>query len=178
MEIDYEFVDALLVAIIGFIGALLGGRYSMRSVKQETSRKVFEKAYSKIFLLIEDYFYAKDISDNKINSLGEEIYNILETAEGYYYPSLKHYALCMFSPDYKGDISEVWSNFCWTFDRQYEKVSRDIGLPIRSRYYRMNKDQYSSFPHFLKIYFVSSYAILDFVLIIIFIGLIFLIKQR
>lgn len=71
MEVNSEIITALLTAAIGFVGALLGGRYSMRSVKQETSRKVFEKAYSKIFLLIEDCFYAKNLDDEKIQSLGK-----------------------------------------------------------------------------------------------------------
>jgi len=178
LKINSELINALLIASIGFVGALLGGRYAMRTEKQETSRKVFEKAYSKIFILIEDSFYSKSLSDDEIIFLGKEIYNILDRAEGYYYPSLKQYASWMLSPEYKGDLSELWHSFCWTFDRQYEKISRDIGLPTRSRYYRINKRQFSNIPHLIKIYFLSNYAILDFLLIIIFVGLLLLINLR
>ena len=46
----------------------------------------------------------------------------------------------MFDPEYTQNLQELWHSFCWTFDRQYEKVCSDIGLPTRSRYYRINKD--------------------------------------
>ncbi|MCD5204540.1 hypothetical protein IV286_05965 [Enterococcus faecium] len=176
ITINNELISGILVALIGFLGAVIGGKYSTKSEKQVTSRLIFDKAYSKIFILIEDNFYNKNLSDQEISNLGRQIYDILENADGYYYPSLKQYASWMFDPKYNQNLQELWHSFCWTFDRQYEKTASEIGLPPRSRYYRMNKNQYSSKWNFLKIYFFSRYAWADFLLIIILIALLILFK--
>lgn len=164
-----DFFSSLLIAFIGFLGAIIGGKYSTKITKLETSRLVFDKSYSKIFSLIEDKFYNKNLSNNEIQKLGQEIYHILDSADGYYYPSLKQYASWMFSDTYSGNLQELWHSFCWTFDKEYERVSKQIGLPTRSRYYRMNKRQYSSKLDLFKIYFFSSYIIYDICILLMFV---------
>ena len=63
------------------------------------------------------------LTDEQITDLGLEINEILEKADGYYYPSLKQYAQWMFDPEYTQNLQELWHSFCWTFDRQYEKFA-------------------------------------------------------
>lgn len=169
-----ELFSGILIALIGFFGAIFGGKYSAKTEKQVTSRIIFEKAYAKIFLLIENDFYNKKLTNDQITTFGIEINEILENADGYYYPSLKQYAQWMFDPKYTQNLQELWYSFCRTFDRQYEKVCSDIGLPARSRYYRMNKRQYSGIMHFFKIYFFNRYAWADILLISLLVSLIVL----
>lgn len=176
IAMNNELFSGVLIALIGFLGAIFGGKYSAKTEKQVTSRIIFEKAYSEIFLLIENDFYNKKLTDEQITDLGLEINEILQKADGYYYPSLKQYAQWMFDPEYTQNLQELWHSFCWTFDRQYEKVCSDIGLPTRSRYYRINKRQYSGVMHFFKIYFFSRYAWADILLIALLVLLITLFK--
>lgn len=155
-------ISTLITALVGFLSAIIGGLYATRTEKQVTARIVFENAYHEIFELIEDKFYDKSLSDDEIAELGKNIYSILQKSNGYYYPSLKKYALWMFNGEYNDNLQELWHSFSWTFDRQYEKVTSLIGIPPRSRYYRMNTKQYSSFFHLIRIYFylnmvLSSY---------------------
>lgn len=170
MTINNDLISAILIALIGFLGAILGGRYATRSEKQTTSRLVFEKSYEKIFSLIEDDFYNKQLTNEQISAYGKSIYEILDSSDGYYYPSLKQYASWMFDPNYKGNLQDLWHSFSWTFDRQYEKTTNEIGLPKRSRYYRFNKHQYSDKFHYFRIYLTSNYVYVD----ILFIVMIFL----
>lgn len=171
---DSNFILPILTALIGILGVIIGGRYSLRTNQQETSRIIFEKTYHPIFKIIEDKFYKKDLSDYEITKLGREIYQILDDSKGYYYPSLKQYSSQMFSPDYKGDLNELWNSFCWSFDKEYSRVSKEIGLPQRSRYYRLNMRQYENKFQLIKIYVFSKYVIYDLLLIFIMIFLIYL----
>lgn len=156
-------ISTLITALVGFLSAIIGGLYATRTEKQVTARIVFENAYHEIFELIED----KSLSDDEIAKLGKNIYSILQKSNGYYYPSLKKYALWMFNGEYNDNLQELWHSFSWTFDRQYEKVTSLIGIPPRSRYYRMNTKQYSSFFHLIRIYFLSKYGTIELLLILI-----------
>ncbi|MDD1403524.1 hypothetical protein [Ligilactobacillus salivarius] len=160
-------ISTLITALVGFLSAIIGGLYATRTEKQVTARIVFENAYHEIFELIEDKFYDKSLSDDEIAELGKNIYSILQKSNGYYYPSLKKYALWMFNGEYNDNLQELWHSFSWTFDRQYEKVTSLIGIPPRSRYYRMNTKQYSSFFHLIRIYFLSKHGTIELLLILI-----------
>lgn len=160
-------VSTLITALVGFLSAIVGGFYATKTEKQVTARITFENAYHEIFELIENKFYDKSLSDYEIKRLGGEIYSILQKSNGYYYPSLKIYALWMFSGNYDGNLQELWFAFSSTFDKQYEQVTSLIGIPKRSRYYRINTKQYSSFSHLIKIYFFSKNGAIELLIILI-----------
>ena len=160
-------ISTLITALVGFLSAIVGGLYATKTEKQATARIIFEHAYHEIFELIEDKFYDKTLSDQEIKELGKKIYSILQKSNGYYYPSLKKYALWMFNGEYNDSLQELWFAFSSTFDKQYEKITSLIGIPPRSRYYRMNTKQYSSFFHLAKIYFLSKHGSIELLLILI-----------
>src|SRR5699024_12836598 len=97
-----------------------------------------------IFELIEDKFYDKSLFDDEIAELGKNIYSILQKSNGYYYQSLKKYALWMFNGEYNDNLQELWHSFSWNFDRQNEQVTSLIGIPPTSRYYPTYTKQISS----------------------------------
>jgi len=153
-------IITISLALLGVVGSIVAGRYVLMTERQVTARIVFEKSYFPIFSLIENVFYSEKLSVEEIREYARKILDIFDSADGYFYPSLKHYAEHLLSIN-TSNKDEEWHSFCWTFDRQYEKVTRSINIPRRSRYYRLNKNQYSDRFHLFRIYFLDPYVIMD-----------------
>ncbi|WP_203249310.1 hypothetical protein [Sporosarcina beigongshangi] len=84
----------------------------------------------------------------------------------YYYPSLKIYAerLRIASEE---NYQELWGYFSGRFGDEYDRISRSIGVPIRTRVYRLSRSHYKDQGHWWRIYlFSGKEAIIDTVSIV------------
>lgn len=173
LHLDLKLVQTVIVALIGFLGAILGGRYSKRSEEQATARKTFELCYQSIFELIEYKFYSKDLSLEEYQELGNQFLAIFKKAKGYYYPSLKVYSEWLAEASNIDEAIKNMESFTWTFDRQYSHVCSVIGLPTRSRNYRANTNQYRNESQLIYLSFFDGYAWQNWLIIICIVALLF-----
>ncbi|MBE1555488.1 hypothetical protein [Sporosarcina limicola] len=148
------------------LAAFISARFISRREHQKTNRIIFEKCYSKIFQFIEYDLFSEKVRLETVRYYGESIVRILDDANMYYYPSLKIYAerLRIASEE---NYQELWGYFSGRFGDEYDRISRSIGVPIRTRVYRLSRSHYEDQGHWWRIYlFSGKEAIIDTVSIV------------
>ncbi|WP_321388727.1 hypothetical protein [uncultured Enterococcus sp.] len=176
MEVDpivFELIKIAVTILTASTTSIILIRNLARTQKSSTSQLIFDKCYFKIFSLIEYKLFSKELSLTEVRDIGSEIVEIFNSSEGYYYPSLKIYAERLAKSDTR-NYQENWAYFSTRFSSEYDKVCAIIKIPLRSRAYRINRNQYGSWYDFLRVYFLNLEGILELIFLLF---LIFMIIQ-
>lgn len=166
-----EIIDTIISASIALLASLISARFISRREHQKTNRLIFEKCYSKIFQMIEYDLFSKEINLKTVRYYGNRIVRILENGNMYYYPSIKIYAERLENAS-EEKYKQYWEYFSERFSTEYNRVSRSIGVPLRTRVYQLSRKHYKNTMHWFIIYLTSGKeAIIDTISIFILIAL-------
>lgn len=168
-------LDTLTTIGIALFTSLLAARYTSKPERQKTSRLLFEKSFSLIFVRVEKKLYSKEISLHEVHSFGKEILEICVKSNGYYHPSIKAYAEKLASATNQ-NYKEEWLYFSERFSMRYDATCKTIGLPLRNSSYRINHNQFSSRYRLLWLAVKNDWPSVGFALILL-ILICFMIKQ-
>lgn len=138
INLNELFVPILLAIISSYVTFKMG----VKPEKQKTSRLMFENSFLPIFNYVEKDLYNKSLSLEEVQELSNHILTILSTSNGYYHPSVKDYALKL-KRSSKNNYMEHWIYFSKRFSYRYDKICKDIGVPLRHSAYRLNQRQYT-----------------------------------
>lgn len=161
INLNELFVPILLAIISSYVAFKMG----VKPEKQKTSRLMFEKSFLPIFKYLEKDLYNKSLSFKEVQELANQILTILSTSNGYYQPSVKDYALQL-KRSSERDYMEHWIYFSKRFSYRYDKVCKDIGVPLRSSAYRVNQRQYTDWSELLILCFKLFWPAAIFILIL------------
>ncbi len=164
-------LPAIITSAIAFLSALIGSRNFRNSDKRNTRRKMIENCYLPLYNLLEYKLY-QDLTLEKTQEIGKEIVSIFTSSNQYFYPSLKIYAERLVSSN-QNNYFENWLYFCNRFDKEYDRSCKLIGLPIRSRAYRINRKQFHGNKQFYRIYFLNLEGIIEIFILFIFVTILF-----
>ncbi|ALS03083.1 hypothetical protein ATZ33_17375 [Enterococcus silesiacus] len=169
MKLDENQINILnigLTAIIAIFTSILTSRHISRPEKQQTARLIFEKCYSPIYSLVEYQLFSKEMTKIEVNKIGNQIIEICDSADNYYFPSVKIYAERMAKAD-SSSYMEQWEYFSERFSMRYDNVCREIGVPIRNNAYRLNRRQYKDNFSFYRLFFKNNWLDLLFIIFLI-----------
>lgn len=165
---------AVLTSIISIVAAKIGANSVVSSEKLKTARKTLYQSYIPIYKLLE-YKMFQDIPFEECVELCKQVIEIFDASDYHYYPSLKIYAEFVVDSDANTYLDD-WKYFCKRFNREYDKYSRLLKLPKRSRSYRINRKQYEDDYHFFRIYFWNTEGLIEFSLYFFLLVLAFLLS--
>lgn len=107
------------------------------------------QTYAKVYELMK-HFYKKDSiqSLGKYKTLSNEILQIFNNCKCPYNHELTDYLenICN-----NKRIENNWRSFIYAFDRDYDQICRNIGIPLRRFTFRFNNHQYYDAFHLAKI---------------------------
>lgn len=151
-----ELFIPLLVAIISSYTTIVIGS---KPEKQKTSRLLYEESFLPIFNYVEKYLFSKSITVEEAHIFADRILWLLEESRGYYHPSVKDYALKLKRSTTDNHI-EMWTYFSERFSFRYDKLCKEIGVPLRNSAYRLNQRQYKNWLGLFSLAFKLSYPLL------------------
>lgn len=151
---------AVLTSIISIVAAKIGANSVVSSEKLITARKTLYQSYIPIYKLLE-YKMFQNIPYEECVGLCRQVIEIFDASDYHYYPSLKIYAESIIESDASSYLKN-WKYFCKRFDREFDKYSRMLKLPKRSRTFRINRKQYEDDYHFFRIYFWNVEGVIEF----------------
>lgn len=155
----YKTISSYIAIAITFLGFYL----SHKSKSLSTYEKQLSEVYGPLFMVFEPHLY-KQISLETANHLSISLDSTIE----------KHYVLChpvlieRASTFHEVIISNldyqlVFKDICLHIDRYYDKLRKNINLPVRNMTYRFYKKQFSDKRYaWLYIFCIVIYAILRF----------------
>ena len=131
--------QAIAAIIVGYISVILYNR----TIKFSAKKDLFFNIYAPIFKILEEYLY-KDISLQTL----ELIINNIEiiTCDKPYLPPKFNESLILLKQSCKNDSfdNERYIIFCIHIEKNYDKLCKKLGLPIRNIEYKLYKKQFSS----------------------------------
>lgn len=134
-------LNIFLTALIAIITSVITSKYSAKPEKQKTSRIMFDVCYSKIYSLVEYDLYSENITLEQVQAYGSEIVSICDGANNYFFPSVKVHAEWL-RDSTESNYKETWLYFSKRFSLRYDTSCKDIGLPLRNKSYRINRNHY------------------------------------
>lgn len=132
----------LISSIVTLLAAYIGFRASGLNNKHKTYIKMMECNYFPIFQVLEKSFF-REITLSEAIDLGNKIVSIIDKNPMYIDPSLRIYANRLVNSN-QSDFQNNFMTFCSTFDENYDKTSRLVGIPLRSYAYRIDMGQYEN----------------------------------
>ncbi|MBF2599383.1 hypothetical protein IA929_05130 [Listeria seeligeri] len=159
-------LNIIITASIALITTLLTSRYTSKPEKQKTARFMFDNCYSPIYSLVEYKLFSKDITIEEVQEIGYDIIKICNSANNYYFPSIKIYAERLANSNV-GNYNKNWDYFCSRFSMRYDSVCRMIGLPIRNSAYRLNRQHFISNWHFARLFAKNNWLTLLYCMLLI-----------
>jgi len=104
---------------------------------------MYDNVFLPIFELVEEDLYKKNLTLEETQQYGDSINEIIEKSHGYYHPSLKEYGRKLSNTN-NNNYLEQWEYFSERFDKRYDKISKQLGIPTRNYAYRINNGQYKN----------------------------------
>lgn len=138
-----SFFNILITTIVALITAFLTSKYNAKPEKQITSRLIFDKCYTHIYSLVEYDLYSKTLTLQQVRDYGQDIIDICDQANNYFYPSIRVHAEWLRESNQE-NYQETWMYFSKRFSYRYDTVCKDIGIPLRNKAYRINRNHYHS----------------------------------
>ena len=91
-ENTLSIINIAITVLLSLLTSLIAAKHVAKPEKQRTSRMIFDNCYSKIYSLVEYKLYSTGVTLVEVREIGIEIISICDSANYYYYPSVKHYA--------------------------------------------------------------------------------------
>ncbi|WP_368644802.1 hypothetical protein AB4027_06885 [Alkalibacterium putridalgicola] len=155
INLNELFIPVLLTIISSYATFKIG----IKPEKQKTSRLLYEKSFLPIFNYVENDLYSKSITVKEAHEIANQIIILLSNSDGYYHPSVKDYALKLKRSNDK-DYMKHWTYFSERFSYRYDRLCKDIGIPLRNSSYRINHKHYKNKFELIKLFIKLSWPVL------------------
>lgn len=136
----YNVLSGYITIAVTILGIYLGhkARFSAFFEKQ------LKEVYSPIFIKLEPYLY-KEITLKQALLYAKFLYKIINKHHLLCDPKLVYYVELFCNAVKNGkDFQYAYMEICSHVDRKYDKLRRQLRLPVRPLWYRLNKDQYKT----------------------------------
>lgn len=167
----YNVLSAYITIAVTILSIYLGHKAKFSAFYEKQLKEV----YSPIFIKLEPYLY-KEITLKQARLYAKFLYKTVNKHHLLCDPDLVYYVELFCNAIKNGDtFQNTYMEICSHVDRKYDKLRRQLRLPVRPLWYRLNKNQFKTKQRLIVA--ILMYALLNlllavmlFILILVLLG--------